>query len=107
VKKEYARRKKVTITALQKIENVAVSNPMGAFYCIAKLPVDSAEDFSKFLLTDFEDQGQTVMLAPAAGFYSSPELGKDQVRLAFVLESKKLIRAAEILEKALESYNNS
>ena len=107
VKKEYARRKKVTIAALQKIENVAVSNPMGAFYCIAKLPVDSAEDFSKFLLTDFEDQGQTVMLAPAAGFYSSPELGKDQVRLAFVLESKKLIRAAEILEKALEAYNNS
>lgn len=107
VKKEYARRKKVTIAALQTIENVAVSNPMGAFYCIAKLPVDSAEDFSKFLLTDFEDQGQTVMLAPAAGFYSSPELGKDQVRLAFVLESKKLIRAAEILEKALEAYNNS
>ncbi|MDA9597032.1 aminotransferase class I/II-fold pyridoxal phosphate-dependent enzyme, partial [Flavobacteriaceae bacterium] len=107
VKKEYARRKKVTIAALQKIENVAVSNPMGAFYCIAKLPVDSAEDFSKFLLTDFEDQGQTVMLAPAAGFYSSTELGRDQVRLAFVLESKKLKRAAEILEKALEAFNNS
>ena len=79
---------------------------MGAFYCIAKLPVDSAEDFSKFLLTDFEDQKQTVMLAPAAGFYSSPELGKDQVRLAFVLESNKLKRAAEILEKALTAYNN-
>ena len=79
---------------------------MGAFYCIVKLPVESAEDFSKFLLTDFEDQGQTVMFAPAAGFYSSPELGKDQVRLAFVLQSNKLKRAAEILEKALTAYNN-
>ena len=106
VKKEYEKRKDVTIAALEKIEGVEVSNPMGAFYCIAKLPVDSAEDFSKFLLTDFEDQGQTVMLAPAAGFYSSTELGKDQVRLAFVLESSKLQRAAEILEKALIAYNN-
>jgi aspartate aminotransferase len=107
VKKEYEKRKNVTVAALEKIEGVAVSNPMGAFYCIAKLPVNNAEDFSKFLLTDFEDQGQTVMLAPAAGFYSSPELGKDQVRLAFVLESKKLQRAAEILEKALTAYRNS
>ena len=107
VKKEYEKRKGVTVTALEKIQGVEVSNPMGAFYCIAKLPVESAEDFSKFLLTDFEDQGQTIMLAPAAGFYSSPELGKDQVRLAFVLESSKLQRAAEILEKALTAYHNS
>ena len=107
VKKEYEKRKGVTVTALEKIQGVEVSNPMGAFYCIAKLPVESAEDFSKFLLTDFEDQGQTIMLAPAAGFYSSPELGKDQVRLAFVLESSKLLRAAEILEKALTAYHNS
>jgi aspartate aminotransferase len=107
VKKEYEKRKGVTVAALEKIQGVEVSNPMGAFYCIAKLPVESAEDFSKFLLTDFEDQGQTLMLAPAAGFYSSPELGKDQVRLAFVLESSKLQRAAEILEKALTAYHNS
>ena len=107
VKKEYEKRKGVTVAALENIQGVEVSNPMGAFYCIAKLPVESAEDFSKFLLTDFEDQGQTLMLAPAAGFYSSPELGKDQVRLAFVLESSKLQRAAEILEKALTAYHNS
>ena len=106
VKRAYENRKDVTIAALKKIEGVKVSSPMGAFYCIVKLPVESAEDFSKFLLTDFEDQGQTVMFAPAAGFYSSPELGKDQVRLAFVLESNKLKRAAEILEKALTAYNN-
>jgi len=106
VKRAYEKRKDITIAALKKIEGVKVSSPMGAFYCIVKLPVESAEDFSKFLLTDFEDQGQTVMFAPAAGFYSSPELGKDQVRLAFVLESNKLKRAAEILEKALTAYNN-
>ena len=92
---------------LEKIKDVKVSSPMGAFYCIVELPVKSAEDFSRFLLTDFQDDGQTVMLAPAAGFYSSPELGKNQVRLAFVLESNKLIRAAKILEKALIAYNNS
>jgi aspartate aminotransferase len=107
VKKEYAKRKDLIIAALQKIEGVEVSNPMGAFYCIAKLPVDGAEEFSKFLLTDFEDNGQTIMLAPAAGFYSSPELGKDQVRIAFVLESDKLLRAAQILEKALQAYHIS
>jgi aspartate aminotransferase len=107
VKKEYTIRRKVTIEALEKIKDVKVSSPMGAFYCIAKLPVKSAEDFSRFLLTDFQDDGQTIMLAPAAGFYSSPELGKNQVRLAFVLESDKLIRAAKILEKALIAYNNS
>lgn len=107
VKEEYTLRRSVTVAELEKIDGVEVSTPMGAFYCIAQLPVDNAENFSKFLLTDFEYQGQTVMLAPAAGFYSSPQLGKNQVRLAFVLESSKLKRAAEILEKALEAYNNS
>ena len=107
VKKEYTIRRKVAIEALEKIKDVKVSTPMGAFYCIVKLPVNNAEDFSRFLLSDFQHNGQTVMLAPAAGFYSSPELGKDQVRLAFVLESSKLKRAAEILEKALVAYNNS
>ena len=106
VKKEYTIRRKVTIEALEKIKDVKVSTPRGAFYCIVKLPVNNAEDFSRFLLSDFQHNGQTVMLAPAAGFYTSPELGKDQVRLAFVLESSKLKRAAEIIEKALVAYNN-
>ena len=106
VKKEYTIRRKVTIEALEKIKDVKVSTPMGAFYCIVKLPVNNAEDFSRFLLSDFQHNGQTVMLAPAAGFYTSPELGKNQVRLAFVLESSKLKRAAEIIEKALVAYNN-
>jgi aspartate aminotransferase len=107
VRKEYTVRKKVITEALSNIEGVEVSDPMGAFYCIAKLPVENAEDFSKYLLTDFSDNGQTLMLAPAAGFYSSPELGINQVRIAFVLDSSKLLRAAEILEKALMAYSNS
>ena len=64
-----------------------------------------AEDFSKFLLTDFRDNSQTIMLAPASGFYSSPRLGLNEVRIAFILESKKLTRAAIILGKALEAYS--
>ena len=107
VKKEYTIRKKIITEALKRIEGVEVSDPMGAFYCIAKLPVENAEDFSKFLLTDFNDNGQTLMLAPGAGFYSSPELGINQVRIAFVLDCNKLIRAAAILEKALKAYSNS
>ena len=107
VKKEYTIRKKIITEALKRIEGVEVSDPMGAFYCIAKLPVENAEDFTKFLLTDFNDNGQTLMLAPGAGFYSSPELGINQVRIAFVLDCNKLIRAAAILEKALKAYSNS
>ncbi|MGD2004927.1 MAG: pyridoxal phosphate-dependent aminotransferase [Flavobacteriaceae bacterium] len=101
---EYGNRRKVMIEALEKIPGVAVSHPMGAFYCMAKLPVDDAEDFSKFLLTDFSDHGETLMLAPGQGFYSTPGLGKNEVRIAFVLEAKKLIRAAEILALALQQY---
>ena len=105
VAEEYRNRRNVMIQALEKIEGIDVSHPMGAFYCMVKLPVENAEDFSKFLLTDFSDQGQTLMLAPGQGFYSTPGLGKNEVRIAFVLETEKLIRAAQILEKALEVYN--
>jgi aspartate aminotransferase len=107
VKEEYRRRRTTLIEVLGKIPGVEVSKPKGAFYCIAKLPVSDAEDFSRFLLKDFSDQNQTVMLAPAAGFYSSENLGKDQVRIAFVLNEEKLTRAAIILEKALNRYQNS
>jgi aspartate aminotransferase len=89
---------------LERIPNVEVSKPMGAFYCIVKLPVEDAEDFSKFLLTDFNLNNQTVMLAPAKGFYSSPNVGLNEVRIAFILDQEKLILAATILEKALEAY---
>lgn len=102
--KEYSKRRKVLIDALEQIPEVEVSHPMGAFYCIAKLPVDDAEVFSKFLLTSFQNKGQTIMLAPAAGFYSTPNIGKNEVRIAFILNSEKLLRATEILEQGLIAY---
>ena len=101
---EYEVRRSVLIEYLEKIPNVKVSHPIGAFYCIVKLPVEDAEDFSKYLLTDFKDNNQTIMLAPANGFYSTPGFGLNEVRIAFILDSQKLIRAASILEKALMTY---
>ena len=102
--KEYTARRNILIKELEQIPNVKVSHPMGAFYCIVKLPVKNAENFSKFLLTDFSLDSQTVMLAPAKGFYSSPNMGLNEVRIAFILDQKKLILAATILKKALEAY---
>lgn len=104
---EYTQRKKTLIKALSTIDGVRVSDPKGAFYCMVELPVEDAEDFSKWLLTDFSDNNETVMFAPAAGFYSTPNYGKKQVRIGFVLNETKLIRSAQILQKALETYNNS
>ena len=106
VKKEYTARKKTLISSLEKIDGVRVSNPKGAFYCIVELPVDDAELFSKWMLTDFTDNNETVMFAPAAGFYSSPGYGKKQIRIGFVLNEQKLLRATKILEKALKTYSN-
>jgi aspartate aminotransferase len=104
VMQEYTARRNTLIKELAKIPNVKVSRPMGAFYCIVKLPVTNAENFSKFLLTDFNLDNKTVMLAPAKGFYSSPNVGLNEVRIAFILDQKKLILAATILKKALEAY---
>ena len=102
---EYSKRRNVLIKALEEIPDVKVSHPMGAFYCMVKLPIDDAENFSKFLLTSFEDKGQTVMLAPATGFYSTPGYGKNEVRVAFVLNEKKLLRATKIIRKGIKKYN--
>lgn len=107
VVKEYTARKNTLVSALEKIDGVRVSNPTGAFYCMVELPVDDAEDFAKWLLTDFQDNNETVMFAPAAGFYSTPGYGKKEVRIGFVLNEQKLKRAAEILEIALKAYPNS
>ena len=101
---EYGKRRDLLIHALEQIPDVEVSHPMGAFYCIVKLPVDDAEAFSKFLLTSFHYQGQTVMLAPATGFYSTPGVGTNEVRIAFILDREKLLRAAAILKQGLEAY---
>jgi aspartate aminotransferase len=77
---------------------------MGAFYTVAKLPVDDAEKFCAWCLSDFNYEGETVMLAPAAGFYTTPGIGKNEVRLAYVLKKEDLNRALFVLRKALEAY---
>lgn len=106
VQAEYLQRRNTLVNALQQIEGVKVASPKGAFYCIAQLPVDDAEDFSKWLLESFHYDGETVMLAPAAGFYSTKGMGKNEVRLAYVLEQQDLLKSAEILKEALKFYNN-
>ena len=102
--KEYSMRRKVLIGELSKINNIEFSDPMGAFYSIIKLPVKNAEEFAKFLLTDFSINNESVMLAPAAGFYSSTDNGKDEVRIAFVLNSEKIKRAINIIYFGLKEY---
>jgi aspartate aminotransferase len=104
VKKEYLERRNVLVAALQKIEGVKVAKPQGAFYCIAELPIADADDFAQWLLEDFRVDNETVMVAPAAGFYATPGLGKNQIRIAYVLDKALLIRAVTILGEALKSY---
>ena len=101
---EYGHRRKVLISELSKINDIKFSNPMGAFYSIIKLPVKNAEDFAKFLLTDFSINNESVMVAPASGFYSSENNGEDEVRIAFVLSSEKIKRAINIINIGLKEY---
>jgi len=101
---QYTFRRNLLVDGLEKIEGVKVAKPKGAFYCIAELPIEDADDFAKWLLEDFEDDNETIMVAPAAGFYSTPNTGKNQVRIAYVLKKENLERAIEILEKALKKY---
>ena len=105
--KEYFKRREVIINELSQIDNIKFSNPMGAFYSIIKLPVENAEDFAKFLLTDFSYKNQSVMLSPASGFYSSENYGKDEVRIAFVLNSEKLKNAIKIIKLGLKEFIDS
>jgi len=102
--REYEMRRNVLIEELQKIEGVQVTRPKGAFYCIAALPVDDAEAFAQWLLESFEFEGETVMVAPAGGFYSTPGMGSNQIRIAYVLESHRLKKAVRILSEALKAY---
>lgn len=102
--KEYYKRREVIINELSQIDNIKFSNPMGAFYSIIKLPIENAEDFAKFLLTDFSYKNQSVMLSPASGFYSSENYGKDEVRIAFVLNSEKLNNAIKIIKLGLKEF---
>ncbi len=101
---EYLERRNFLIDALNKIPGVYSPIPMGAFYTVAHLPVDDADKFCQWCLREFEYQGQTIFMAPASGFYSKPELGRQQVRLAYVLKKEELSKAMTVLAKALEAY---
>lgn len=103
---EYKGRRDVLIEELLKIEGVQVATPKGAFYCIAKLPITSANDFAQWLLETYDLDGETIMVAPAAGFYSSPNVGLDEVRIAYVLKKEDLVRSVQILKEALKVYNS-
>ena len=102
---EYRERRDTLIEELNKIDGVIISKPKGAFYCIAQLPVDNADAFAKWLLESYDLDGETVMVAPAAGFYSTPGVGLNQVRIAYVLKKEDLISAVRILKAAIPVYN--
>ena len=101
---EYVERRDTLITELKKIEGVKVANPKGAFYCVAELPVTDTDHFARWILEEFHHNNETVMVAPASGFYSSEGEGKNQVRMAYVLNKEDLVRCVEILKFALASY---
>ena len=102
---EHVERRKCLVDGLNRIDGVYSPIPMGAFYTVASLPVDDADKFCEWCLSDFSYEGETVMMAPASGFYSTPGMGRNEVRIAYVLKKEDLQRALFILEKALEAYN--
>lgn len=106
VKEEYVSRRNILISELQKIDGVKVANPKGAFYCVAELPVKDSDHFAQWILESFNHNNETVMVAPASGFYSTAGEGKNQVRIAYVLNEKDLKRSVEILAEALKQYQN-
>lgn len=104
VKTEYVSRRNLLVEELKKIEGIKIARPSGAFYCVAELPVGDADHFAQWLLEHFEMDGETVMVAPAGGFYATEGLGKNQIRIAYVLEKKALKRAVNILKVGLKRY---
>lgn len=102
--KKYQRRRDVFLPILEKELGIEIHYPEGAFYTMVKLPIQDSDDFAKWLLTDFSDKGETVMVAPGAGFYITPGLGKDEIRVAYVLNKKDLKRAAQLLVMGVQKY---
>ncbi len=105
VKKNYKKRRDMVVAELRKIKGVSFVIPEGAFYIMPRIPVDDSDKFAEFLLNDFSDKRETVMIAPATGFYKNPQKGKDKIRIAYVLSEDKLQRAIRLLGMALEKYN--
>ncbi len=106
VKVEYVKRRNTLISELEKIDGVKVAKPNGAFYCIAELPVKNSDNFAKWLLESFSYDNATVMVAPAAGFYSTKGVGLNQIRIAYVLNEERLIKAVQVIKEALKSYQD-
>lgn len=106
VKKEYVHRRDLLINELSAIEGVKVGRPNGAFYCVAELPVKNAEHFAQWLLESFDVDNETVMVAPAAGFYSTPGMGLNQIRIAYVLNENRLKKAVRIIREGLKIYQD-
>jgi aspartate aminotransferase len=104
VLQEYTERRNVMVSLLRDIPGVIAPNPKGAFYLIARIPVDDADKFAQWLLTDFHVDNETTMIAPANGFYSKPEMGKDEVRIAYVLNVEDIKKAMNILAEGLKVY---
>jgi aspartate aminotransferase len=104
--KEYKERRNILIENLQQIPGVKVGVPKGAFYCIVELPVENSDHFAQWLLEEFDYKGETIMVAPAAGFYSTNGVGLNQIRIAYVLKKEDLISSVEILKRALKEYRN-
>lgn len=103
---EYVDRRNTLVEEMEKIEGVTIAKPKGAFYCIAKLPVKNADHFAQWLLEEYDFNGETVMVAPAAGFYSTPGVGLEEIRMAYVLKKEDLIKSAQILKEALKVYKD-
>lgn len=103
---EYVDRRNTLVEEMEKIEGVTIAKPKGAFYCIAKLPVKNADNFAQWLLEEYDFNGETVMVAPAAGFYSTPGVGLDEIRMAYVLKKEDLIKSTQILKEALKVYKD-
>lgn len=107
IRDEYRRRRDTIYNKLKSIPGVVCKQPKGAFYVMAKLPVDNTDNFQTWLLTDFDDNGETVMFAPGEGFYATPGCGTDEVRLAYVLKQEDLERAMDLLALGIEKYNET
>ena len=106
VRKEYKARRDTLVDGLKKIPGVIYSEPKGAFYVMAKLPVDDAEKFQLFMLEEFDDNGDTLMFTPAESFYKTPHTGVNEIRMAYVINQDALKRSMELLAKGIEAYNN-
>lgn len=103
---EYIERRNILVQELQKIPGIKVVKPKGAFYCIVELPISNADAFAQWLLEAFRVENETIMMAPAAGFYATPGLGKNQLRIAYVLKKEDLIKSVNILKQGLKVYKN-